>query len=176
MKAFLIIDMVNGFLEKEKVLYCGSKSRKIIPNVIKKFDKNPNIQRIYLNDSHSLTDSEFKRFPIHCIKESDEEKLIEEFEKYPGIIIPKNTFDGFINTNLDNILKEKKIDSLEVMGICTDICIFHTSCHAKFLGYDVKINIKRVSSFSDENTQFKSLRYMEKIVGIEIRPLVWELM
>ena len=172
MKAFLIVDMVNGFLEKEKVLYCGSESRKIIPNIIEKFNENPDIQRIYLCDTHSSNDSEFKRFPIHCLYGSGEEDLIKELNDYPGIIVSKNTFDGFVNTNLDSILKEYKIESLEVMGLCTDICIFHTSCHAKFLGYDVEINVNRVSSFSAENTQFRSLKYMEKIVGIKVNPLM----
>ena len=53
---------------------------------------------------------------------------------YP--IIPKNTYDAFINTNLASVLEEKKVERVVVCGVMTDCCCDTTARSAFNWGYE----------------------------------------
>lgn len=46
-------------------------------------------------------------------------------------MIAKNTYDAFINTNLEDILKEQKVKRVVVCGVMTDCCC-DTSARSAF--------------------------------------------
>lgn len=77
-------------------------------------------------------------------KYSDDWQLMEEIEKaaappkdqlWPKIVA-KNTYDGFINTNLSQILDEAKVERVVVCGVMTDCCCDTTARSAFNRGYD----------------------------------------
>ncbi len=53
---------------------------------------------------------------------------------YP--IIPKNTYDAFINTNLAAVLDEKEVERVVVCGVITDCCCDTTARSAFNRGYE----------------------------------------
>lgn len=55
-------------------------------------------------------------------------------ESYP--IIPKNTYDAFINTNLAAVLEEKEVERVVVCGVMTDCCCDTTARSAFNRGYE----------------------------------------
>ena len=51
-------------------------------------------------------------------------------------IVGKNTYDAFINTNLEEILKEGKVERVVVCGVMTDCCCDTTARSAFNRGYE----------------------------------------
>lgn len=66
-------------------------------------------------------------------------ELIPEIKKrvhddFP--IFPKNTYDSFLNNNLEQTLLEKKIDRVVICGVMTDCCCETTARSAFNRGFD----------------------------------------
>ena len=57
-------------------------------------------------------------------------------ETSPYPIIPKNTYDAFLNTNLASVLEEKKVERVVVCGVMTDCCCDTTARSAFNRGYE----------------------------------------
>lgn len=172
-RTLIVVDMLNDFLKEDGVLYCGDEARKIIPNVLKKikeYEGNGD-QIIYLMDSHRPDDKEFEKFPLHCVEGSVGAELIKEIKEITTLnsflYIPKRRYSGFFNTNLDVLLKLHMPDLVEVVGVCTSICVMDTVGGLANRDYKVKVCANCVADFNPEMHRM-SLDRMKNIYGAEI--------
>ncbi|MFA7142999.1 MAG: isochorismatase family cysteine hydrolase [Candidatus Dojkabacteria bacterium] len=148
MTVYLVIDMIKGFTEPETSdgkcnLYIpGAKNiiKNINNHIINKKDED---YVLYVRDIHSEDDPEFKRFPPHCVCNTEEIQFDEDIyiAPYNSRIMNKHTIDAFYDTDLGKMIDCLKTDNnIVVMGCCTEYCVFAASVSALFLGYDVKIH------------------------------------
>ncbi len=165
-KVILIIDMLKGFLEKGN-LYCGKEARKIIPYVADLINSEMWEKIFYICDNHEENDEEFKMFPPHCIKGTEESEIINELGPFKGEIIQKNRYSGFFKTDLEGRLLEIKPDKVVVAGVCTDICVLHTVTDLRSRDYKVEVPKNCVASFDKEAHEF-ALKHIEKILGATV--------
>jgi nicotinamidase/pyrazinamidase len=170
--ALLIIDMLKGFLKEGCPLYCGEKAQKIIPNVkeLIESEAKKGSKVFFICDSHAPDDAEFKMFPPHCIKGTEEAEIIPELAGYRGEVIPKTRYSTFYETALENKLKELNPEKVIVCGVCTDICVLHTVADLRTRYYDVFVPSDCVASFDQEAHKF-ALKHMEKVLGAHITTL-----
>jgi len=91
-KAILVVDMLCGFLESGSALYCGSRTRDIIPGIQRLLEQE--LQKgskiFFIGDQHDPDDPEFNIFPSHGVKGTSQAEIIPELSKYQGEYIPKN--------------------------------------------------------------------------------------
>lgn len=169
-KGLIIVDMLNDFIDKNGALYCGKRARAIIPFIRKRlyaYRKNKNLV-IYIRDSHDKDDKEFEKFPAHCITGSWGGEIIPELTPESGEkIISKKRYSGFYGTDLEKVLKTAGVDKLEVVGVCTSICVMDTAGGLANRDYTVTIPVEGVADFDPEFHEF-SLKRMEKIYGVNI--------
>ena len=138
-KALLIVDMQNDFCRKEGALF-SAKNLEVIPEIKKEIEKarKEKIKIIFTQDWHDKNDREFKIWPRHCLKNSWGAEIIEELEpKKEDIIIKKQSYSAFFETNLDGVLKSLKIKTLIFSGCVTNICILFTAFAAFERGYEI---------------------------------------
>jgi len=66
-------------------------------------------------------------------------KIVRKVQSYAGHheVIDKSERDAFINTDLEDRLQQKEIDTLVVIGYDRDICILNTIKTARRKGYNV---------------------------------------
>lgn len=166
-EVILIVDMLRGFLEEGYPLYCGSWSRKIIPSVIKLLEEKKAAKRIYLCDNHAPDDPEFKMFPPHCVRGSQESQIVPELTPYPGRVIPKTTLSGFYLTDLERVLKELSPEKVTVVGVCTNICVLYAVADLRVRGYTVEVPRDCVATFDQEAHPF-ALSQIEKVFGVRV--------
>ena len=76
-------------------------------------------------------------------------------------------YSGFFGTDLDITLRERGIDTLRLVGDCTNICVLYTAADARNLGYEVEVLREGVTSF-DEEAHHDALRELEKTLGAKI--------
>lgn len=167
--AVLVVDMLRGFLEKGYPLYCGDKSRSIIPNIQKLLERElaQGSKIFFICDHHDPDDLEFKMFPPHAIEGTIESEVIPELAKYPGETIAKKRYSGFFSTNLEQKLKRLKPDKLIICGVLTNICVLYTTADARNRNYQVEIPVDCVYS-PDESAHRFALQQIEKVLGAKL--------
>lgn len=120
-KVLIVVDMQNDFVDGA----LGTKEAgQIVPCVISKVESavNNNDGIIFTKDTHYsdyLDTAEGKNLPVmHCIKGSKGWEIIPELSRYADKVVEKNTF-GSINLPK----KVENYDEIELIGLCTDICV-----------------------------------------------------
>ncbi|MDO4500270.1 MAG: isochorismatase family cysteine hydrolase [Erysipelotrichaceae bacterium] len=143
MKLLLVIDMQNDFIDGS----LGTKEAvAIVPNVVEKI-KNFEGEVLFTRDTHFenyLETMEGKNLPVeHCIKGTDGwqiRKEIDELRKSEAI--DKLTFGSVELVEVLKSLNEKeKIESIELVGLCTDICVISNALLAKATLPEVEITV-----------------------------------
>ncbi|MCX7973415.1 MAG: cysteine hydrolase [Candidatus Aminicenantes bacterium] len=169
-RALLIIDMLRDFLEPDGALFCGEKARRIIPFVaqqIEAFHQKGDLV-IFICDSHKRNDPEFKLFKPHCLKGTKGAQIIPELPVNPkDIIVSKTRYSAFYQTNLEDILKRKRINKVFVAGVCTSICVMDTVGDLRNRDYEVYVLRQGVADFNPRFHRF-ALERMAKIYGAKI--------
>lgn len=96
----------------------------------------------------------------------------EGIEPYPGFeplsgepLVIKHRFDAFFETELDAILRARRIRTVIVTGVATHACVDSTARHAYFLGYYVVFGTD-LSAGADEEMHRSTLRTMEQCFGV----------
>ncbi|MGM8213625.1 cysteine hydrolase family protein [Virgibacillus sp. W0430] len=141
--AVLIIDMQNDSVRPDGALPAEGALNIIdtIRELLELARKN-NIPIIYITHIHrkDLSDFGIAHYfePPSVIEGTDGAEIIEELTpQKEDIIVTKTRYDGFFQTELDSILRQKKITNLIVSGVLTDGCVLGTVQHARSLDYKV---------------------------------------
>ena len=165
----LVMDMVRGFCEEGHNLYVGPTIREIIPRVrgLLREEKAKGSHIIFLCDTHDPDDLEFRMFPPHCVRGSEEPEVIPELQEFAEEVIPKRRYSGFFETNLDQRLQELKPDKIIVVGDCTNICVLYTVADARNRDYAVEVPADCVATFDPEAHKF-ALQQLKTVLGAEV--------
>ena len=130
--------------------------------------RKENYTIIYSCDTHWENDEEFLLFPPHAIRGSWGQKIIEEVKPQEGeFIIPKRRFSAFFGTELDLLLREKRAEKEEIVGVLTNICVLYTAAWAQMLHYQVAAYRQGLTSNDLQAHEF-ALKEMKNTLGIEI--------
>lgn len=141
-KLLIVVDMQNDFINGA----LGTKeAMEILPKVIDKI-KNYKGEIIFTRDTHGkeyLKTQEGKNLPVeHCIEGTYGWQLQEEIqrlaEKKESRIINKPSFGSL---ELPNIIKDFKVSNIEIVGLCTDICVISNAMILKAAMPEVNISV-----------------------------------
>ena len=123
---------------------------------------------IYCQEAHVPGDPELRVWGRHGIFGSPGAKTDPALKPKAGeSVVPKHTFGGFHGTHLDDLLKERKVDTVVLTGVCTDICVQHTAADAFFRGYRVMVPRDGVAALNPQDHE-QGLRYMARTYGAKI--------
>lgn len=167
--AVLVIDMLRDFIEKDGAL-CIGDSEQVRTKVAERIEQYRAQEKpvIYIVDRHLPNDAEFDMFPPHCLEgEWGGEVIPEIAPQKDDYIIPKRRYSAFFGTDLDLTLRELEIKQLELVGVCTQICVLYTAADARMLNYDVTVRKNCVDSFDRDAHEF-ALKEMESTLGVKV--------
>jgi len=170
MKALLVIDMLEDFIDKEGALTTGPAGEEIVDFIQGKIQEFREKEHpiIYICDNHEIDDKEFQMFPTHCVAGTSGSEIIKALEpKDEDKIIKKRRYSSFFGTDLDLYLRENKIDEIYLVGVCTNICVLYTAADARNLAYKVNIYKDGVASFDNDAHNF-ALKEMGTTLGCNI--------
>lgn len=146
----IVIDMQNDFINGS---LGTEEAEKIISEVDAKcanYADNRNRALVFTKDTHSnnyLNTFEGKHLPVeHCIRGTKGWEICPQLQKYikpnNANVIEKSTF-GYDNWPqvINTIEDEKgiKINSIELCGLCTDICVVSNAIILRSLYHDMNI-------------------------------------
>lgn len=159
-KALIVIDYTYDFVATDGKLTCGEPGQAIegkIASLIEEYVQANEVV-VFANDLHYENDDyhpESKLFPPHNIVGTAGRELFGSlkalYEKYQSQIISfdKTRYSAFAGTNLDILLRERKVEEVVLVGVCTDICVLHTAVEAYNLGYKISVPADGVASFNE---------------------------
>lgn len=107
----------------------------------------------------------------HFVKGSTDADIIPPLAPREGEeLVIKNRWNAFFNTKLDEILKNKNIKNLIIVGAATDVCVLETCSNAFSLNYNCIVPIETTASFNSKRKEIglELLRFgRSKVVHIE---------
>src|SRR3982074_260224 len=162
--------MIEDFAHEGGAPYCGPSMGQVIPVIQRGLARARAAGEpvIYLTDNHVPDDAEFKVFPPHAIAGTRGADIIPELApEDDDDVIPKRRYSGFFGTDLDITLREKEVDTLRLVGDCTNICVLYTAADARHLGYEVEVVRDGGTSF-DSEAPADALRELEKPLGAKL--------
>ena len=140
----IVIDMQYDFVYGS----LGSEQARSIVEKVKNKILNFKGEIIFTRDTHSdnyLQTLEGVNLPvIHCLKDTDGWQIIDEISKSIDIdkylIFDKSQFGSIeLAGFLENENKKHKIDKIEMIGLCTDICVVNNAMLLKTFLPETKI-------------------------------------
>lgn len=139
-KYLIVVDMQNDF-----IYGClgNEAARAIIDRVVKRTSEFDG-KVIFTLDTHHdnyLNTQEGKYLPVkHCIENTQGWEIIEPLKPYAVNCFQKNTF-GSVEL-AEQLSKEKDIESIELIGVCTSICVISNAIMLKAFLPETKIIVR----------------------------------
>ena len=163
-KVLIVVDMQNDFIDGS----LGSEEAvAIVPRVISKI-KNHEGLVLFTKDTHGkdyLESQEGRNLPVaHCIEGTPGWELQREIKDIAGqnknIIFSKDTFGSkdLIDFLVD-LAEKENIEEIELVGLCTDICVISNALSIKTFLPEIPIKVDAaccagVTEESHENALF----------------------
>ena len=82
-------------------------------------------------------------------------------------MLDKTLYSSFCGTPLDLRLRERKVDTVHLAGVCTDICVLHTAIAAYDLNYQIVVHEKAVATF-DLAGQVWAMKHFKNVLNAQI--------
>lgn len=144
-KALIVIDMQNDFITG---VLGNNECRAVVPHVVKRVQDavEEGMDIIFSQDTHQedyLSTQEGKKLPVpHCIQNTEGWKIIPELAETAaqrGIVFTKETFGS---RAIAEYIKAHHYDEVELVGVCTDICVISNAMVIKAFAPELEIFIK----------------------------------
>jgi nicotinamidase-related amidase len=165
--AVIIVDMVEDFVTGK---FGSTQAEALIPTLkdLLAEARSRGTPIIYLHDHHGKNDFELSVWGEHAMEGSSGSKIVSDLMPVEtDIIIKKQVYSGFFNSELEEILKKMEVDTLIITGVSTDICVQHNVADAFFRGFKSYVVTDGTAAF-DEDVHQSTLDYMKKTYGAEI--------
>ncbi len=175
MKAIIVVDVLNGFCKAGNL--ASPRLGAVIPRLqaYLRRELDAGARAIFLIDTHQPDDREFHMFPPHCIRGSGEDEVVDELREFVerSVSVRKSRYSGFYGTNLERILAELHPDEVEVVGVCTDICVLHTVADLRNRDYLVTVRSDLVETYDApghpaEQINAWALAHMRDVLGARV--------
>jgi nicotinamidase/pyrazinamidase len=86
-------------------------------------------------------------WPVHCVRDSPGAQLHPQLDTSQidaivdaGCEVDHEGYSGFEHTNLEQLLRERGVDTVHVGGLALDYCVKATALDAKRAGFDVIVH------------------------------------
>ncbi|AEA01258.1 isochorismatase family protein [Aerococcus sp. Group 1] len=179
-RALINVDYTNDFVASDGSLTCGEPTQAIegaISRLSEEFIQAGDFL-VFAIDAHHKGDPyhpETKLFPPHNIVGSHGQDLYGQLaqvyddnkENSQVYYMPKTRYSAFAGTDLLIKLRERHIEELHIVGVCTDICVLHTAIDAYNLGFKIVIHKDCVASFNPQGHEW-ALNHFKTCLNAEV--------
>jgi ureidoacrylate peracid hydrolase len=192
--ALIVVDMQNTFCKKGGIFdYLGNLDEKKMKHIIDINKKvieacrNKGIKIVYLrmgyrqdlsNSGGPESPNYYKELGVVAMRRHPELKgkfltvgtrdweIIDELKPQPGdIVVDKNRYNGFSNTELDSILGTYNVKYLLFMGLATNVCVESTLRDAYFHEYFPILVSDACGNIGPDSTQEATIWNVTEVFG-----------
>jgi nicotinamidase/pyrazinamidase len=176
--ALIVVDTQNGFLRMGNL--ASDRCLQALPAIQREVDRAlEEGERVFFTaDTHEPHDAEFEVFPEHCVRGTSEAELVDELQDYLDRddchLIAKRRYSALFETELEGLLHRFDIDQVRICGVCTDICVLHTTADLRNRDIGVTVIADATATFDgpchpgDQIQQF-ALCHIAGILGATVQ-------
>jgi nicotinamidase/pyrazinamidase len=173
-EALLIIDVQNDFTPPEGALAVPEGDR-VIPPINRIAGSEGHDLVVATRDWHPPDHGSFEPhggpWPPHCVQETEGAELHPELDREPiDVVLDKGQahdtdgYSPFERPELVEILREKRIEKLLVVGLATDYCVKNAALDAAGAGYEVEVDASATRGV-DPHDSMQALREVQLAGG-----------
>jgi nicotinamidase/pyrazinamidase len=152
-EALLIIDFQNDFTPGGALPVAGGDR---IAERVNELAADPRFDLVVATrDWHPPDHGSFERhggpWPVHCVQGTEGAELHPSLDRAAiDVVVDKGTdpategYSGFDGTNLAELLRERGIDRVTVVGLATDYCVKNSATDALRQGFQVTVDSEGV--------------------------------
>lgn len=177
-KALLVVDYTVDFVADDGRLTCGKPGQAIeesICAITEQFLQREDfvVMPVDLHEEGDVLHPEHQLFPPHNIRGTvgrelyGKLKALHEANQEKIVWMDKTRYSAFAGTPLELLLRERKIEEIHIIGVCTDICVLHTAIDAYNKGFQIVIHQEAVASFDPEGHDW-ALRHFSNTLGAQV--------
>jgi len=158
--ALLVIDMERDFVAEGAVQETPG-ARALIPTIngLSAWARSHGVPVIFTLEAHRADQSDYgielEFDPLHCLEGTSGCELA------PGLdaqardyrVKGKRRYDAFLGTDLDLLLRSRKIENLVCCGVTTHVCVMNTVFTARNLDYRVLLARDAVAAVSPDHQE-----------------------
>jgi isochorismate hydrolase len=165
--ALLIIDMLYYFAQEGDLAY-QQRFSQIAKNINQL--RTHFVHVIYANTWYESAKSFevsplSKKMKTFCIDGTKEAQVINDLApRNHDLVIHKGTNDSFFNTELEEVLKQRNIENLILVGVHTHVCIMLTAAAGFFRNFNIIVPEECVTTINLSRHDF-GLDYINRHVG-----------
>jgi ureidoacrylate peracid hydrolase len=150
--AVFVVDMQKEFLDPKGKFARLQIPEELVNGIVAKIVKfldyahKAGVQVIYtkeIDDPKFMSEAMWERLyrmgtELYCLSGTPEIEIIDELAPQPGDeVVVKHRFSCFYETELDMLLKSKKIKTMIMTGTQTNVCVDSTARDGYFHGYHI---------------------------------------
>lgn len=140
--AVLVIDMQRDFLDPGAPIATPG-GLGLVPRINRLIARARalGMPLIFTQEMHRADRSDFgielEFEPPHCLEGTPGMDLTAQLDVRSSDyrILNKRRYDAFLGTDLETLLRSRRVENLIVTGVCTDICVASTVQHARNLDF-----------------------------------------
>lgn len=177
-RALLNVDYTYDFVAENGKLTCGEPGQLIenkIVSITEEFIQAGDYV-VFAIDKHEAGDKlhpETALFPPHNIAGTSGRDLYGKLaavyeqnkDKDNVYYYDKTRYSAFAGTDLEIKLRERGIDEVHIVGVCTDICVLHTAVDAYNKGFEIIIHKDAVASFNEAGHEWALSHFTNTLGG-----------
>ncbi|MFD2627256.1 cysteine hydrolase family protein [Oceanobacillus kapialis] len=179
-RALINVDYTYDFVADNGRLTCGEPGQAIEEKVVsltEEFITSGDFVVLAV-DGHvegEVLHPEAKLFPPHNIIGTPGRELYgrladlyeQQQDQENVYYMDKTRYSAFAGTELELKLRERGIQELHIIGVCTDICVLHTAVDAYNKGFKIIIHADAVASFNQAGHEW-ALGHFENTLGATV--------
>jgi len=186
--ALIVVDVQNDFADPKGNLYVADGDRTIpLINDLTAAARRSGSLVVYTQDWHPEQTPHFQPYggtwPIHCVQGTWGAELHRDLH-VEGDVIRKgvNGEDGYsgfaahnvetgeeISTGLRELLDEREIRRVVIVGLAEDVCVKETALDARRLGYATQVLLAATRPVNVEETDASTAQAAMRAAGVELR-------
>jgi nicotinamidase/pyrazinamidase len=156
--ALVVVDVQNDFAHPDGSLYVAGGDEVVEPiNALSRAAASGDAVVVLTQDWHPPSTPHFEPdgdWPVHCVRGTWGARLADGLDPSADAIVRKGTRgeDGYsaftmrdpvsgeeVATGLGGLLRERRVESVVVVGLATDVCVAATAGDAARLGFDTRV-------------------------------------
>jgi nicotinamidase-related amidase len=156
--ALLVIDMERDFVDEGAVQETPG-GRALVPTInrLSRWARAHRLPVIFTLEMHRPDRSDYgielEYDPLHCLEGTTGATLVEGLDALPTDyqVKGKRRYDSFHGTDLDLLLRSKRVENLVCCGVTTHVCVMSTVFTARHLDYRALVVRDAVAAVSPDH-------------------------
>ncbi len=164
-RAVVVVDMINDHLTPGRILEVP-RARAIVPALVKRIAdaRRDGVPIVYVVDQHDPNDSDLDDWGEHAVRGSEGAKVWPALAPEPNDrIVTKPSYSSFFRSNLEAVLTELGVDTIELTGCSTEVQLLSTATDAMQLGFAVEVS-PTLQAGTTEESEHAAMRTMQFLI------------